>query len=110
VAFVSQVEPRNIDEVLCDEHWFMTMHEELNQFKRNEVWDLVPKPASHTSIETKWLFRNKLDEPDIIVRYKARLVVKGYNQEKVINYDETYAPVARLEAILHVSWISYYSK
>ena len=53
VAFVSQVEPRNIDEVLCDEHWFMTMHEELNQFKRNEVWDLVPKPASHKSIGTK---------------------------------------------------------
>ena len=75
------------------------MHEELNQFKRNEVWDLVPKPASHKSIGTKWVFRNKLDESGIIVRNKARLVAKGYNQEEGIDYDETYALVARLEAI-----------
>jgi len=45
--FVSQVEPRNIDEALCDEHWVMAMHEKLNQSKRNDVWDLVPKPTSH---------------------------------------------------------------
>jgi len=75
------------------------MHEELNQFKRNEVWDLVPKPASHKSIGTKWVFRNKLDESGIIVRNKAKLVAKRYNQEEGIDYDETYAPVARLEAI-----------
>ena len=53
MAFVSQVKPRKIDESLCDEHWLMAMHEELNQFKRNEVCDLVPKPNSHKSIGTK---------------------------------------------------------
>jgi len=53
MAFVSQVEPGNIDEALCDKHWLMAMHEELNQFKRNEVWDLVSKPTSHESIGTK---------------------------------------------------------
>ena len=63
------------------------------------MWDLVPKPASHKPIETKWLFRYKLDESGTIVRNKARLVVKGYNQEEGIDYDETYVPVARLEAI-----------
>ena len=77
----------------------MEMHEELNQFKRNDVWDLVPKPTSHKSIRTKRVFRNKLDESGIIVRNKARFLAKGYNQEEGIDYDETYAPVARLEAI-----------
>ena len=51
------------------------------------------------SIRTKWVFQNKVDESGIIVRNKARLVAKGYNQEEGINYDETYTPVARLEAI-----------
>jgi len=56
MAFVCHVEPRNIDEAFCDEHWLMAMHEELNQFKINEVWDLVPKQTSHKSIRTKWVF------------------------------------------------------
>ena len=77
----------------------MAMHEELNLFKRNEVWDLVPNRASHKSIGTKWVFREKLDESGIIVRNKARLVAKGCNQEEGIDYDETYAHVARSEAI-----------
>jgi len=80
MAFFSQTEPRNIDKVLYDEYWLMAMHEELNQFKRKEaVWDLVPKPAPHKLIKTKWVFRNKLDESSILVRNKARLVAKGYN-------------------------------
>jgi len=57
----------------------MAMREELNQFKMNEVWDLVPKPTSHKLIRTKWVFQNKLDELGIIVRNNARLVAKGYN-------------------------------
>ena len=73
--------------------------EELNQFERNKVWELLPKPMDKQVIGTKWVFRNKLDEGGIIIRNKARLVAKGYNQEEGINFDETYAPVARLEAI-----------
>nr|KYP62630.1 hypothetical protein KK1_017171 [Cajanus cajan] len=77
----------------------MAMQEQLNQFERNEVWDLVPLPNDYPIIGTKWVFRNKLDESGIIIRNKARLVAKGYNQEKGIDYDETFAPVARIEAI-----------
>ena len=77
----------------------MAMHKELNQFKRNEVWDFESKPTSHKSIGTKWVFRNKLDESSIVVRNKPGLVAKGYNQEEGIDYDETYAPIARLESI-----------
>ena len=99
VAFLSQIEPKTINDALCDENWFLAMQEELHQFERNHVWSLVPKPNNHTIIGTKWVFRNKLDENGTIVRNKARLVAKGYNQEEGIDFDETYAPVARLESI-----------
>ena len=75
------------------------MQEELNQFERNNVWELVEKPENYPIIGTKWVFKNKLDENGIVIRNKARLVAKGYNQEEGIDYEETYAPVARLEAI-----------
>nr|KYP59540.1 Copia protein [Cajanus cajan]KYP59551.1 Copia protein [Cajanus cajan] len=99
MAFVSQVEPKKINEALHDEHWLMAMQEELNQFARNEVWDLVPLPSDYPVIGAKWVFRNKLDESGIIIRNMARLVAKGYNQEEEIDYDETFAPVVRIEVI-----------
>jgi len=98
-AFVSQIEPKNAKDAILDEHWFLAMQEELNQFQRNEVWDLVPPPKDHRVIGTKWVFRNKLDENGIFTRNKARLVAQGYNQEEGIDYEETFSPVARLEAI-----------
>ena len=75
------------------------MHEELEQFERNEVWKLVPRPEHHNVIGTKWIFKNKLNEEEKIVRNKSRLVAQGYVQEEGIDYEETYAPVARLDAI-----------
>jgi len=75
------------------------MQEEHNRFTRNEVWSLVPRTSEMNMIGTKWVCRNKMDEHGVITRNKARLVVKGYNQEKGIDYDETYAPVARLEVV-----------
>jgi len=75
------------------------MHEELKQFVRNDVWSLVPKTNQMNAIGTKWVFRNKLDDSGIITRNKVRLVAKGHNQAEGIEYDETFAPVARLEAV-----------
>ncbi|KAI3696584.1 hypothetical protein L6452_28974 [Arctium lappa] len=75
------------------------MQEELSQFERNKVWSLVPRPFDKTIIGTKWVFRNKMDEVGTVIRNKARLVAQGYRQEEGIDYDETFAYVARLEAI-----------
>nr|GEX41464.1 retrovirus-related Pol polyprotein from transposon TNT 1-94 [Tanacetum cinerariifolium] len=71
----------------------------LEQVIGNDVWDLVPLPMSQTIIGTKWVFRNKLDKNGIVSRNKARLVAQGYNQQEGIDYDVTYAPLARLESI-----------
>ncbi|KAH0751737.1 hypothetical protein KY285_004885 [Solanum tuberosum] len=73
--------------------------EELHQFERSNVWYLVPRPADRTIIGTRWVFRNKLDKNGVIMRNKSRLVVQGYNQEEGIDYDETFPPVAQIEAI-----------
>ncbi|KAK6153484.1 hypothetical protein DH2020_013123 [Rehmannia glutinosa] len=75
------------------------MQEELNQFERNKVWELVERPTHQNVIGTKWVFRNKMNEEGSVVRNKARLVAKGYFQEEGIDFDETFAHVARLEAI-----------
>ena len=98
-VFLSQLEPKNIEEALEDPSWIDAMHEELNNFERNQVWHLVKRPKDHPIVGTKWVFRNKLDETGIVVRNKARLVAKGYSQVEGIDFEETFAPVARLEAI-----------
>nr|GEU36768.1 copia protein [Tanacetum cinerariifolium] len=71
----------------------------LNQFYRNKVWTLVPLPYGKIAIGSKWVFRNKKDEHGTTTKYKARLVAKGYSQEERIDYDETFAPVARMVTI-----------
>ena len=75
------------------------MQEELNQFERNKVQNLVEKPLDHPIIGTKCVFKNKLDENRVVARNKARLVTKGYNQEEGIDFDGTFAPISRLESI-----------
>jgi len=75
------------------------MQEELNQFKRNEVWELVQRPKNVNVIGTKWIFKNKSDEEVVVTRNKDRLVAQGYTQIEGVNFDETFAPVARLESI-----------
>ncbi|KAI4297566.1 hypothetical protein L6164_037451 [Bauhinia variegata] len=98
--FISLVVPKKIDEALKDKSWIMAMQEEVNQFERNEVWKLVPPPKHQDVIGRKWVFRNKLDEQGKVVRNKARLVARWYSQQEGIDFDETFAPVARLHGEL----------
>ena len=76
----------------------MAMQDELNNFERNQVWTLVERPNTNI-IDTKWVFRNKQDENGVVTRNKARLVAQGFTQVEGLDFEETYAPMARLEAI-----------
>ena len=96
VCFTSQIEPKNVEEALNNEAWEKALYEELNQFSRNDVWFLVPRPKDMNVIGTKWIFKNKMDENGVIVRNKARLVAQGFKQIEGIDFDETFA---RLESI-----------
>jgi hypothetical protein len=97
-SFVSSIEPYMIEDALRDPDWVVTMQEELNNFMRNEVWHLVPRPNQNV-VGIKWVFRNKQDEHGVVTRNKARLVAKGYSQVEDLDFDKTYAPVVRLESI-----------
>ncbi|KAL5578483.1 hypothetical protein UlMin_020182 [Ulmus minor] len=95
-CYISKIEPKNIKEALTNDFWISAMQDELNQFVRNDVWDLVPRPKNANVVGIKWIFRNKSDEQGIVIRNKARLVAQGYSQVEGVDFDETFAPVARL--------------
>ena len=88
-----------MDEVLQDANWVNSTHEELHQFVRNDVWELVPRPNGVNVIGTKWIFKNKSNEHGIVIRNKSKLVAQGYIQVERIDIDETFALVTRLESI-----------
>nr|GEV41460.1 hypothetical protein [Tanacetum cinerariifolium] len=95
---VSTAEPKNIKEAMADSAWIEAMQDELHQFDRLQVWELVDRPFSKSIIKLKWLWKNKKDEDQTVIRNKARLVAKGYAQEEGIDFEESFAPVTRLEA------------
>ncbi|GJY29070.1 ribonuclease H-like domain-containing protein [Tanacetum coccineum] len=107
-CFLSQEESKKVIRALKDPSWIEAMQEKLLQFKLQEVWTLVDLPNGKRAIGTKWVFRNKKDERGIVIRNKARLVAQGYTQEEGIDYDEVFAPVARIEAIrLFLAYASF---
>ncbi|GJY87521.1 putative ribonuclease H-like domain-containing protein [Tanacetum coccineum] len=107
-CFLSQEEPKRVSKALSDPAWVEAMQEELLQFKLQKVWILVDLPKGHRAIGTKWVYRNKKDERGIVIKNKARLVAQGHTQEEGIDYDEVFAPVARIEAIrMFLAYASY---
>nr|GEY22022.1 retrovirus-related Pol polyprotein from transposon TNT 1-94 [Tanacetum cinerariifolium] len=96
---MSTMESKNVKEAMTDPAWIESMQEELLQFKRLDVWVLVPAPDNITPLTLKWLLKNKHDEEKTVIRNKSRLVVRGYRQEEGIDFKESFALVARMEAI-----------
>jgi hypothetical protein len=96
--FVSSLEPFKVEDALCDPNWVVVIQEELNNFKRNKVWSLIERPKLNI-VGTKWVFCNKQDEHGVATRNMVRLVAKDYSQVEGLDFDETFAPVARLESI-----------
>ncbi|GJS33485.1 putative ribonuclease H-like domain-containing protein [Tanacetum coccineum] len=98
-AFLTAVEPKTYKDALTQACWIEAMQEELNEFERLKVWELVPRPNKVMVITLKWIYKVKLDELGGILKNKARLVAHSYRQEEGIDFEESFAPVVRLEAI-----------
>ncbi|GJX40391.1 retrovirus-related pol polyprotein from transposon TNT 1-94 [Tanacetum coccineum] len=96
---VSTIEQKNIKEAMLDHSWIESMQDELNQFKRLDVWELIECLAGRNIIKVKWIWKNKTDAENTVIRNKSCLVAKGYGQEEGIDFEESFAPVARLEAV-----------
>jgi hypothetical protein len=97
--FVALFELRDVGHALSDSSWVNAMHEELETFERNQVWTLVDPPRYVNVIGTKWVFKNKQRKDGEVVRNKAHLVAQGYSQVEGLDFGETFAHIARLEAI-----------
>jgi hypothetical protein len=93
------IEPNTFEEANKDELWNKAMDEELDQTKKNDTLELVPRPKNKNVIGKKWVFKNKLNEDGQVTRKKAILICKGYAQVEGIKLEETFSPVARMEEI-----------
>ncbi|GJW64553.1 retrovirus-related pol polyprotein from transposon TNT 1-94 [Tanacetum coccineum] len=90
---------RGVTEAMPNHSWIESLQDELHQFQRLDVWELVPRPTNRNVIAVKWLWKNNLVVENIFIRNKSRLVAKGYKQEDDIDFKESFALVARLEAV-----------
>ncbi|GJS21871.1 retrovirus-related pol polyprotein from transposon TNT 1-94 [Tanacetum coccineum] len=98
-AFLTSVEPKNFKQAMTEPSWIDAMQKEIPKFERLEVWELVPCPDKVLLIKLKWIYKVKTDEFGRVLKNKARLVAQGFRQKEGINFEEYFAPVARIEAI-----------
>jgi hypothetical protein len=97
--FVALFKPRDVGHALSDSSWVNAMHEELENFERNQVWTFVERLRDVNVIGTKWVFKNKQGKDGEVVRNKARLVAQGFSQVEGLYFGKIFSPVVRLEAI-----------
>ena len=110
LALLSSTEPQNVNEACRDECWVKAMNEGLEKIEKNNIWELVPRPHDKNIIGTKRILKNKQNENREVTRNKAKLVCKGYAQQERIDFQEKFAPVARLEAIRMFLSLSRFQK
>ncbi|GKC38468.1 retrovirus-related pol polyprotein from transposon TNT 1-94 [Tanacetum coccineum] len=93
---------------MLDHSWIESMQDELHQFKRLDVWELVPRLDGKNIIDVEWLWKKKCDADNIVIRNKSRLVAKGYKQEEGIDFEESFALVARLESVrMFIAYVAH---
>ncbi|GKE33231.1 retrovirus-related pol polyprotein from transposon TNT 1-94 [Tanacetum coccineum] len=98
-AFLTSVEPKNFKQAMTEPLWIDAIQEEIHEFERLEVWELVSCPDKVLLIKLKWIYKVKTDEFGGVLKNKARLVAQGFRQEEGIDFEESFAPVARIEVI-----------
>ncbi|GJX82488.1 retrovirus-related pol polyprotein from transposon TNT 1-94 [Tanacetum coccineum] len=98
-SVLSKVKPKNFQSTVTEDCWFQAMQDEIPEFDRLDIWELVPPPDNAKIIALKWIYKVKLNEYGDVLKNKARVVAKGFCQEEGLNFEESFAPVARLEAI-----------
>jgi hypothetical protein len=92
-------EPRSFAEAERHAAWRAAMQSEMDAIEKNHTWELAELPRGHSAIILKWVFKMKRDEASAIVKHKARLVARGFVQREGIDFDDTFAPVARMESV-----------
>ena len=99
IALFSEAEPINFEDAMTDQRWVEAMTEELKSIEKNQVWELVSQPKSKKPIDVKWIYKIKTNPEGKVVKYKARLVARGFLQKAGIDYKDVFAPIARIETI-----------
>jgi hypothetical protein len=99
VCMLAADEPRDVEQALEEKYWKDAMDAEMQSILQNQTWTVSELPKGHKAIGLKWVFKVKRNPAGNIVKHKARLVAKGYAQIQGVDYDEVYAPVARLETV-----------
>lgn len=99
LCFLSMEEPTSYNEASGNENWREAMMEEIATIRRNETWEIAELPEGHRAIGLEWVYKLKKNPQREIVKHKARLVAKGYVQPHGVDYDEVFAPVARMETV-----------
>jgi hypothetical protein len=92
-------EPRSFVEVEKDAAWRVAMKAEMDAVEKNRTWELVDFPRGHRVITLKWVFKLKRDEVSAIIKHKSRLVARGFLQQEGIDFDDAFAPMARMESV-----------